>query len=149
MLDTTRNHQPRPSIRWGRPGRPLLPGFSRAPSQEFTSDRIIFSAGVLGTVPLLLRLRADPDGLPDLSPRVGDSVRTNNEALIGIIAPESAYDLTDGVTISSILHTDEHSHLEPVHFGRGSDMWRLLALPHAPDDRLPVRLKEDDASGAD
>lgn len=111
------------------------------PSATFSADRVILSAGVLGTVPLLLRMRADANGLPRLSPRVGDAVRTNNEALIGIIAPDSPHDLTQGVTISSILHTDEHSHLEPVRFGLGSDMWRILALPHAPADSLPERVR--------
>ena len=120
--------------------RPVLPGFGGRRGRTFSADRVIFAAGVLGTVPLLLRLRADADALPELSARVGDSVRTNNEALIGIIAPDCPHDLTEGVTISSILHTDEHSHLEPVHFGKGSDMWRALALPHAPDERLLTRL---------
>lgn len=130
----------RPSTTWRRNGRPSLPRFGAADVESYTADRVIFAAGVLGTVPLLLRLRADPAALPALSPRVGDMVRTNNEALIGLIAPDYPEDLTEGVTISSILHTDEHSHLEPVHFGRGSDMWRALSLPHAPGESLGVRL---------
>lgn len=37
-----------------------------------------FAGGVLGTVPLLLQLQASGKGLPRLSKRVGDFVRTNS-----------------------------------------------------------------------
>ncbi len=110
------------------------------PSRTFTADRVIFAGGVMGTVPLLLQLRADADALPNLSPRVGDSVRTNNEALLGIIQPDADEDITRGVAITSILHTDEHSHLEPVRYGKGSGFFRLLGLPHAPGKNVLSRL---------
>jgi cholesterol oxidase len=106
-----------------------------------TADRVVFAGGVLGTVPLLLAMREDPKGLPHLSPRVGDRVRTNNEALIGITNPDTTVDYTDGVAITSILHTDEHSHLEPVRFGQGSDMFRIMSFPHAPGETLGARLR--------
>jgi cholesterol oxidase len=110
------------------------------PERTFTADRVIFSGGVMGTVPLLLKLREDPDGLPSLSARVGDSVRTNNEALLGVIQPDAEQDITQGVAITSILHTDEHSHLEPVRYGAGSGFFRLLGLPHAPGSNVFSRL---------
>ncbi|MCA9595760.1 MAG: GMC family oxidoreductase [Myxococcales bacterium] len=98
--------------------------------QSFTADRVILAGGVLGTVPLLLEMQADAAGLPQLSRRLGERVRTNNEALIGVIAPDQQ-DLSEGVAITSILHTDEHSHIEPVRYGSGSGFFRLMALPHA------------------
>ena len=101
------------------------------------ADRVVFAGGVLGTVPLLLAMRADPDGLPNLSPRLGQLVRTNNEALVGIVAPDSPYDFTKGVAIGSILHTDDHGHFEPIHYGRGSSFFRMLGMPHSP---APTRL---------
>ena len=107
---------------------------------RFTTDNVVFSGGVLGSVPLLLKMRADPDGLPRLSPRVGDQVRTNNEAIIGVVNPSTELDLSDGVAITSILHTDEHSHIEPVRNGKGSDMFRILALPHSPGETLRERV---------
>jgi cholesterol oxidase len=94
----------------------------------------------MGTVPLLLRMREDPQGLPALSPRVGDFVRTNNEALIGIIMPRTDQDWSKGVAITSILEIDEHSHVEPVRYGEGSGFFRLLALPHAPGSHVFSRL---------
>lgn len=105
-----------------------------------TADRVVFAGGVLGTVPLLLKMQEDPNGLPRLSPTLGHSVRTNSESLIGIIAPGSPEDLTQGIAITSILHTDDNSHLEPVRYGQGSGFFRLATLPHAPGDNLVARL---------
>ncbi|MEO0322473.1 MAG: GMC family oxidoreductase [Myxococcota bacterium] len=97
-----------------------------------TADRVIFAGGVMGTLPLLLRMQEDPEGLPKLSARLGDFVRSNSEALIAIIAPKKGTNFSKGVAITSILHTDEHSHLEPVRYGPGSGFFRLLMAPHAP-----------------
>jgi cholesterol oxidase len=101
------------------------------PGEGATADRLILAGGVLGTMPLLLEMQADARGLPRLSPRLGTAVRTNNEALIGIVAPREK-DLSRGIAITSILHTDEHSHVEPVRYGAGSGFFRTIALPHAP-----------------
>lgn len=127
-----------------RPGGYLVetrPSFGRGRPGEVRARGVVFAGGVLGSVPLLLKMRADPDGLPALSPRVGDHVRTNNEAIIGVVNPDTEHDFTEGVAITSILHTDEHSHLEPVRSGEGSDFFRVLALPHSPGDTLGERVK--------
>lgn len=108
--------------------------------RDFTADKVIFAGGVMGTIPLLLKMREDPQGLPKLSPRVGDFVRTNSEALIGVIAPNSKEDFSKGVAITSIFETDEHSHIEPVRYGEGSDFFRTVSLPHAPGDNVLARL---------
>lgn len=97
---------------------------------SWTADRVIFSGGVMGTVPLILKMRDDPQGLPKLSPRVGDLVRTNSEALIGVVS-NSKTDFSKGVAIGSIVQTDEHSHLEVVRYPSGSGFFRLLMTPHA------------------
>lgn len=115
------------------------PSLARGPRQSFEAGRVVLAGGVMGTVPLLLKMREDPEGLPRLSPRVGDFVRTNSEALIGVVAPDEE-DLSRGVAITSILHTDEHSHVEPVRYGAGSGFFRTLALPHAPGATLPQRV---------
>lgn len=110
------------------------------PVTVFTADKIVFAGGVMGTVPLLLSMRDEADGLPNLSPRLGDFVRTNNEALVGIVVPDSPHDFTKGVAIGSILHTDEDSHFEPIHYGRGSGFFRLLAMPHTAAPTRRARL---------
>jgi cholesterol oxidase len=110
-----------------------------APSR-LEATNVVFAGGVLGTIPLLLGMREDPSGLPALSPRLGELVRTNSEALIAVIAPDSAEDFTKGVAITSILHTDEHSHIEPVRYGAGSSFFRTMTLPHSSDPAPAVRL---------
>ena len=102
--------------------------------------RVVFSGGVMGTIPLLLQMQEDPQGLPNLSPRLGDFVRTNSEALFGAVVPDSSADFSKGVAITSILHTDEHSHIEPVRYAAGSGFFRLLALPHAPGGNVLARI---------
>ena len=90
---------------------------------------VVFAGGVLGTIPLLLRLRTSPEGLPGLSARLGEGVRSNSEALIGVTTLQKDLDVSRGVAITSILHTDEHSHLEPVRYPAGSGFFRLLMAP--------------------
>ena len=48
-----------------------------------TARNVILSAGVLGTVDLLLRCRDETKSLPQLSPRLGRMVRSNSESLMG------------------------------------------------------------------
>jgi cholesterol oxidase len=109
-------------------------------TRTFTADQVVFAGGVMGTIPLLLRMKEDDACLPALSPRLGDMVRTNNEALIGVVSPRTDDDFSKGVAITSILHTDEVSHIEPVRYGEGSGFFRLLSLPHAPGNNVLVRL---------
>jgi cholesterol oxidase len=106
--------------------------------RSFTTRNAIFAGGVLGTVPLLLKLKAG-HGLPRLSERVGAFVRTNSEALIGVTT-RADRDMSEGIAITSVLHTDEHSHLEPVRYAKGSGFFRLLMAPHVPGEGAPVRL---------
>ena len=112
----------------------------RGPKEVFSADRVILAGGVMGTVPLLLRMKSDPEGLPDLSDRLGHFVRTNSEALIGVISTDPKRDFSKGVAITSILNLDAHSHIEPVRYASGSGFFRLLALPHAPGARVSDRL---------
>jgi cholesterol oxidase len=118
--------------------RPSLGG--AAGTRRYHARQIVFAGGVMGTVPLLLAMREDAAGLPQLSARLGDLVRTNSEALLGVLTPDDEQDFTEGVAITSILHTDEHSHIEPVRYGRGSGFFRLLALPHSPGSTVASRL---------
>jgi len=109
-------------------------------SLSYTADRVVFAGGVMGTMPLLLSMKADKKGLPHLSERLGESVRTNSESLIGVIAPDSNEAFSKGVAITSILHTDDHSHIEPVRYGAGSGFFRTMVLPHSPGGNLAERV---------
>ncbi len=106
---------------------------------RFRARNVVFAGGVLGTVPLLLKLRESNDGLPRLSARLGEYVRTNSEALIGVTTRRRDLDLSKGIAIGSILETDAHSHLEPVRYSAGSGFFRLLGAPAVVGQSLLAR----------
>ncbi len=110
------------------------------PSVVYTAKNVVFAGGVLGTVDLLLRLRRHRLGLPRLSSKVGSFVRTNSEVLMGVVTQKSDLDLSKGVAIGSILHTDKNSHLEPVRYPEGSGFFRVLAAPNTSGDWLHQRV---------
>ncbi|HEX6239931.1 MAG TPA: GMC family oxidoreductase [Polyangiales bacterium] len=107
----------------------------------FRADRVVFAGGVMGTIPLLLSMRADSKGLPKLSPRLGRQVRTNSESLTAVGNRQSPHDFSKGVAITSILHTDSESHIEPVRYGAGSNFFRKLVFPHSTATTFGGRLR--------
>ena len=97
----------------------------------FEAKNVVFSGGALGTNSLLLRLKANPTALPNLSDQVGRRVRTNSESLVCVTVPGSKDDHAKGIAINSLLQTDEDSHLEMVRYGTGSGFFRtLVTAPH-------------------
>lgn len=72
---------------------------------------VILAAGVLGTLELLFRCREVTKSLPSLSPQQGKMVRTNSEAVVGILSQDLQEDLTRGATISSHFFPDPHTHI--------------------------------------
>ncbi|GIV31731.1 MAG: cholesterol oxidase [Saprospiraceae bacterium] len=107
-------------------------------NEKVTTRGVVFAGGVLGTVPLLLRLRKR--SLPRLSERLGRDVRTNNESLLTVTSLQKDVDFSQGVAIGSILQTDENSHLEAVRYGKGSGFWRWSLLPLSEGSTLVHRL---------
>lgn len=105
--------------------KPSTRSFGR--SSTLTTQSVIFAGGVLGTIPLLLKLKKK--SLPNLSPQVGEMIRTNNEALIFDVTHDKDKNFSKGIAIGSILELDENSHLEPVRYGEGSGFWRLGITP--------------------
>ncbi|WP_457565630.1 GMC oxidoreductase [Caldithrix abyssi] len=105
---------------------------------SFTCQGLVFAGGVLGTVPLLLKLKKR--SLPNLSSKVGWGVRTNSESLIGITTTDKNTVFSDGIAIGSILHTDRYSHLEPVRYPAGSGFWRVLMSPMISGSNFADRL---------
>jgi cholesterol oxidase len=106
---------------------------------EFSARQVIFAGGALGSVALLLRLKARGI-LPDLSPQLGQRIRTNEESLIAVVSNSRDQSLNEGVAIGSILETDERSHVQAVRYGKGSGAWRWLGLPHVGSD-VPGAIK--------
>jgi cholesterol oxidase len=113
----------------------------RRRTSVFTAREVVFSAASLGTQKLLHRLKER--SLPALSPRLGALCRTNSEAIIGVRVREGA-DYSRGVAITSSFHPDDHTHVEPVRYGRGSNLMALLmtALVDGGPRRLRRGLRE-------
>lgn len=99
------------------------------PSHEVRARNIILSAGVLGTVDLLLRCRDEANTLPLLSSHIGTMVHSNSEALMGVTARTSDVDYSRGVAITSRFWIDEVTSVEPVRYPLGSSAMRFIALP--------------------
>lgn len=109
-------------------------------SVSFEGARVIIAGGVLGSVQLLLNQKKDPACLPKLSKRLGHGIRTNSEALIGIVSRNKDVDLSEGIAIGSIYETDAVSHLEPVRYSKGSGLFRILVAPHVGGDNPFIRI---------
>lgn len=107
---------------------------------SFEGARVIVAGGVLGTVALLLAQKKDPTCLPKLSDQLGHGIRTNSEALIGVVSRKKDVDLSEGIAIGSIYETDAVSHLEPVRYSKGSGLFRLLVAPHVGGDNPFIRI---------
>jgi cholesterol oxidase len=75
-----------------------------------TTRRLILSAGVLGSLELLFRSRA-AGRLPDLSPMLGQRVRTNSEAVVASLSKDKHVDISHGPAISSDFHANAHTHI--------------------------------------
>lgn len=98
----------------------------RHPKRTMRAREVVLSAGSLGTVELLMRSR-DRGSLPNLSPALGDYVRTNSEAIIGIRSKRDDVDYSRGLAITSGVYVDDKTHIECVRYSAGSDALAPLA----------------------
>ena len=96
--------------------------------QTHTTKNLVLSAGVLGTVDLLLECR-DNGWLPALSPALGRRVRTNSEAILGVTQKTAKEDFSQGIAIGSRMDLDPHTHMEPVRYPPGASALALITTP--------------------
>lgn len=113
----------------------------RHPRSVLRSRGVVVSAGVLGTVRLLTRSRMS-GGLPNLSPRLGQYVRTNSEAILGVDSREKGVDWNDQIAITSGIYPDETTQVEMVRYNKGSDvLFGLLTVLTGGGGRVPRQLR--------
>jgi cholesterol oxidase len=115
----------------------------RANARTFTARQVVLAAGTYGTQTLLHRMR-DTGLLPRVSARLGALTRTNSEALAGAMTRhmDPPEDFTQGVAITSSIHPDDHTHIEPVRYGKGSNAMGLLSTIQVPGGgRVPRWLR--------
>ena len=105
--------------------------------QAPTAKNVVLSAGVVGTLELLYRNRDDYRTLPQVSPTLGQLVRTNSEAITAVLH-RMGEDLSDGTAISTDFHPDERTHATQNRFDYGYAFMRFYMGPMV-DDPLPWR----------
>ncbi|HEY5837315.1 MAG TPA: GMC family oxidoreductase [Streptomyces sp.] len=112
----------------------------KGPRTVLRARQVVIAAGTYGTQTLLHAMR-DAGRLPRLSARLGELTRTNSEALVGAQTsprryrrrhPDRPLDFTRGVAITSSVHPNDHTHIEPVRYGRGSNAMGSLSVLAAP-----------------
>ncbi|MGV9719274.1 FAD-dependent oxidoreductase [Nocardia beijingensis] len=112
----------------------------RKARKKFTAEQVVFAAAALGTQRLLHRLR-DRGSLPDISPRLGELSRTNSEELLSIRSRRKDSDFTKGVAITSSIHPDDDTHIEPVRYGKGSNAIGLIGTAMIDPDGRTSKLR--------
>src|SRR5688572_28580755 len=83
------------------------------PKTALTARNVVLSAGVLGTVKLLMECQRR-GLLPKLSPRLGDFVRTNSEALLAVRTGDPEANFSHGIAIAAGAYVDDQTHIEVV-----------------------------------
>ncbi|WP_329589933.1 GMC family oxidoreductase [Streptomyces sp. NBC_01362] len=115
--------------------------------RTFTAREVVVAAGTYGTQTLLHRMK-DTGLLPRISSRLGELTRTNSEGLVGSQTSDRRYrkkhgtaraDFTRGVAITSSIHPDENTHIEPVRYGKGSNSMGALTVLQVPYGAHRVR----------
>ncbi|QEU82902.1 GMC oxidoreductase [Streptomyces subrutilus] len=118
------------------------------PAKVLRARYVVVAAGTYGTQTLLHTMK-DRGELPRLSPRLGELTRTNSEGLVGAQTDDRRYrrrhgadrraDFTRGVAITSSVHPDADTHIEPVRYGKGSNAMGFMTVLQVPYARHRVR----------
>jgi cholesterol oxidase len=93
--------------------------------ETITARGVVVAAGAIGTNSLLRHCK-DLKSLPAISDRLGDTVRTNSEALLAVTARKDDYDFANSVAITSSIYPDDVTHIENVTYGNAGDAMGLL-----------------------
>ncbi|MFJ8588156.1 GMC family oxidoreductase N-terminal domain-containing protein [Streptomyces sp. NPDC093595] len=119
----------------------------KAAPRTLRARYVVVAAGTYGTQTLLHRMK-DEGKLPRISSRLGELTRTNSEALVGSQTTDRRYrkrhghrrvDFTQGVAITSSIHPDADTHIEPVRYGKGSNAMGSLSILQVPYAERRVR----------
>ncbi|MGK5550560.1 GMC oxidoreductase [Actinomadura kijaniata] len=104
--------------------------------RTFRCEQVVFAAGTYGTQKLLHKLKST-GRLPFLSDRLGVLTRTNSEAILGAGRRNGrpGPDYSRGVAITSSFHPTPDTHIEPVRYGRGSNLMAGLQTLLVDGDR--------------
>jgi len=90
---------------------------------------VILSAGVLGSLSILFASRDRYRSLPGVSASLGQHVRTNSEAVVGVLARDVHADVSRGTTISSHFYPDARTHITQNRFPPSYGFMRMYMGP--------------------
>ena len=98
--------------------------------------KVIVAAGVLGTLRLLFHSRDVAGTLPKLSAQLGKVVRTNSEAITGILSRDPTVNLAEGgPAITSHFYANEHTHITQNRFPPGYTFMKWYTGPLVDGER--------------
>jgi cholesterol oxidase len=109
--------------------------------RRFTASQVVVAAGTYNTQKLLHKMKVDQT-LPKISDQLGKLSRTNSEALTGSIMPKGGTDFSKGSAITSSFFPDDHTHVEPVRYGKGSNFMGLLQTVMTDGTNIKDRRKQ-------
>lgn len=116
----------------------LIPSTGKAAPTTLMASKVVISSGVVGTLDLLMRNRDAYRTLPAVSSTLGRVVRTNSEAITGVLHPKGV-DLTNGSGVSSDFYPDANTHVTQNRFDRGYRIIRYLYGPMTDGNRPGLR----------
>jgi cholesterol oxidase len=97
--------------------------------EPMRARHVVLAAGALGTMEILFASRDQYRTLPHVSPTLGARVRTNSEALVGIMAKDPAVDVTHGASISTHFHADDITHITQNRLPPSYGLMRFYMVP--------------------
>lgn len=109
-------------------------------NQKLTARHVVVAAGTYNTQKLLHHMKAK--GNLQLSDALGELSRTNSESLVGAIMPNNKIDFSEGAAITSSFFPNPNTHVEPVRYGRGSNMMGLLQTIMTSSDSPWIRCRQ-------
>ena len=109
--------------------------------RRFTAANVVIAAGTYNTQKLLHKMKTT-GVLPKISDYLGKLSRTNSEALTGSIMPKGGTDFSKGSAITSSFFPDDHTHVEPVRYGKGSNFMGLLQTVMTDGEKIRDRRKQ-------
>ena len=109
--------------------------------RKFTAANVVIAAGTYNTQKLLHKMKTT-GVLPKISDYLGKLSRTNSEALTGSIMPKGGTDFSKGSAITSSFFPDDHTHVEPVRYGKGSNFMGLLQTVMTDGEKIRDRRKQ-------
>ena len=110
-------------------------------NRRFTAGHVVVAAGTYNTQKLLHKMKST-GVLPKISDQLGKLSRTNSEALTGSIMPKGGTDFSKGSAITSSFFPDDHTHVEPVRYGKGSNFMGLLQTVMTDGEKIRDRRKQ-------